>query len=261
MFFIDRVVSIKPQDRVLEIGPGGTPHPRANIFLDLDPELFKDEEEASYQRGKADPLKTEKSIVYYDGKKFPFKDKEFDYVICSHVLEHVDDIGGFLSELFRITDKGYIEFPTILYDYIYDIPVHHNFLLYDKKQSTLWWLKKDETPFAVFKKVQAFFHESLGRGHECLIQSLDKSMMQGFEWFKPFTLKKATSIGQLVPSIGTIQKPRKLEPLLDTKQEANPLYPYVLKDLVKEIKRRARQRTKRTLGRVIRVRKKRGDIK
>ena len=86
MYFRDRVQHVKPGEKVLEIGPGGTPPERADVFLDLDPKLFKDETEAHYQRGAAPELKTDKPIVYYDGKKFPFKDKECDYVICSHVI-------------------------------------------------------------------------------------------------------------------------------------------------------------------------------
>ena len=31
-------------------------------------------------------------------KKLPFKDKEFDYVIASHVIEHVDDFEFFIND-------------------------------------------------------------------------------------------------------------------------------------------------------------------
>ena len=41
-------------------------------------------------------------------KKLPFKDKEFDYVILSHVLEHVPNLLEFKSELTRIGKSGYI---------------------------------------------------------------------------------------------------------------------------------------------------------
>ena len=51
-------------------------------------------------------------------KKLPFKDKEFDYVILSHVLEHVPNINEFCQEVERIAKAGYIELPTILEDNI-----------------------------------------------------------------------------------------------------------------------------------------------
>ena len=49
-------------------------------------------------------------------KKLPFKDKEFDYVICAHVIEHVNDPVMFKSEIERIGKAGYIELPTRLND-------------------------------------------------------------------------------------------------------------------------------------------------
>ena len=44
-------------------------------------------------------------------KKLPFKDKEFDYVILSHVLEHGPNINEFTLEVERIAKAGYIELP------------------------------------------------------------------------------------------------------------------------------------------------------
>ena len=250
MFFRKLIKSIKPEDRVLEIGPGGTPYERSDVFLDLDPSLFKDEDEALYQRGAAPPLKTDKPIVYYDGKKFPFKDKEFDYVICSHVIEHVDDINTFVKELFRVGKSGYIEFPTILYDYIYNIPVHPNFVYYNKKSNTLRWLKKSQTGFSEFSDVQEFFFESLLKGHEVLIQSLEKSMIQGFEWHRPFKIEKARSVKQLVPPTTQIQSARKLEPLEGLIINRR-LDEYGLNELVTELRRRTKQRLRRNAKRII----------
>ncbi len=49
-------------------------------------------------------------------KKLPFNDKEFDYVICAHVIEHVNDPIFFKKEIERIGKSGYIELPTRLND-------------------------------------------------------------------------------------------------------------------------------------------------
>ena len=89
------------------MGPGGTSHPRADVFLE---KTFATEGEWKLQRGYADKLETNKKTVYYDGGKFPFADNEFDYVICSHVIEHIEDVEFFLSELFRVasfTARGF----------------------------------------------------------------------------------------------------------------------------------------------------------
>ena len=64
----------------------------------------------------------------------PFKDKEFDFVIASHVLEHVDNIEKFISELERISNKGYIELPTILEDN----------LVFENKSDHLWHMEFDD---------------------------------------------------------------------------------------------------------------------
>lgn len=192
MFFPGRIKSIRITDRVLEIGPGGGPHPRSDILLERK---FDNLEEAKAQRGYTSELQTNKRIVYYDGGIFPFQDKEFDYVICSHVLEHISDIEGFLKEMFRVANKGYIEYPLIYYDYIYNIPEHLTFLKLN--QGVLFYLPKSMTLLSEFSEINRFFHESQKAGHTCLIQSLKQELFEGFEWNAPFKTKKAKNIGDV----------------------------------------------------------------
>ena len=73
MFFNERLRSVNKSKRILEVGPGGTPHESSTEFLDIDPSTFKNDREALLQRGSAPALKTDKPITYYDGNKFPFK--------------------------------------------------------------------------------------------------------------------------------------------------------------------------------------------
>ena len=73
-------------------------------------------------------------------KKLPFKDKEFDFVISSHVLEHVEDISYFLNELARVSKKGYIEVPTKLED---------NLVFENKKVKFVRIPKFEEVPYPV----------------------------------------------------------------------------------------------------------------
>jgi hypothetical protein len=122
MFFPERVKSILLTDKVLEIGPGAMPHPRANAFLE---KVFSPEE-ALVQSGYAKPAKLEKETFFYDGTRFPFEDNEFDYIICSHVIEHVPsgELPSFISEMQRVAKKGYIEFPTVFYEIVNYEPVH-----------------------------------------------------------------------------------------------------------------------------------------
>ena len=169
---------IEVSDRVLEVGPGGTPHPRSDVLL----ERTFSEEEACEQRGRTEALVTDKEVVYYDCDHFPFADLEFDYVICSHVLEHVEKVDDFASEVSRVAKKGYIEYPTIYYDYVYNFPQHVTFLLY--RNGITFWMPKIETPLQHFRPVQHLFLRSLNENK--YVDFIHKFMMyffQGFEWF------------------------------------------------------------------------------
>ncbi|MBS3091157.1 methyltransferase domain-containing protein [Candidatus Pacearchaeota archaeon] len=65
--------------------------------------------ENEYKKGwvNLDVNKEVKADVYFDlsklpDKKLPFKDSQFDEILCSHVLEHVDDVEGVMNEIYRI---------------------------------------------------------------------------------------------------------------------------------------------------------------
>lgn len=103
-----------PEDaKVLDVGAGDMPFPRANYVLDaIDYEA----------RGRAGKLSIGISerftkdnwikIDFCDRKPWPFPDKFFDYAICSHVLEDVRDPIWICSELSRCAKAGYVETPS-----------------------------------------------------------------------------------------------------------------------------------------------------
>lgn len=192
MFFSERIKSIKATDKVLEIGPGGTPHPRSDVLLE---KIFDEPGEAKEQRGNVPELSTDKKIVFYQGENLPFADKEFDYTICSHVVEHVENIEKFISEIFRISSKGYIEYPTIYYEYLYNFRVHVNFVKFNN--NTLYYLDKNETTLSQFEPIQRLFLQSLEKGYTNIVDDLQHIMFEGFEWFSPFEVKKADSLNVL----------------------------------------------------------------
>jgi len=64
-----------------------------------------------------------KKFIKIDEKKLPFKDKEFDFVIASHVIE-----------LERISSKGYIELPSRLGDN----------LIFENRTDHIWWFTFDD---------------------------------------------------------------------------------------------------------------------
>lgn len=87
---------------VLEVGSGGSPYFRANVLIDAYAE--------TRERHWA-PFITDRPSVLGMGEALPFRDKSFDFVIASHVLEHSVDPESFLCELQRVAKAGYIETP------------------------------------------------------------------------------------------------------------------------------------------------------
>ena len=87
---------------VLEVGSGGSPYFRANVLVDAY---------ASTRERHWAPFITDRPSVLGMGEALPFKDKSFDFVIASHVLEHSAEPEKFLKELQRVAKAGYIETP------------------------------------------------------------------------------------------------------------------------------------------------------
>jgi ubiquinone/menaquinone biosynthesis C-methylase UbiE len=192
MFFPERIKSIKATDKVLEIGPGGTPHPRSDVLLE---KIFNEPCEAKEQRGNTPELSTNKKIVFYQGDNLPFADNEFDYTICSHVLEHVDNVEKLISELTRVSSKGYMEYPTIYYEYLYNFRVHKN--LIHNKDNIIYWMKKSDTKLNEFAAVQDFFYQTLTSDYFEMIETYKSYFFEGYEWFDTIISKEVDDIALL----------------------------------------------------------------
>lgn len=203
MFFPERIKSIKLGDRVLEVGPGGTPFHRSDVLLE---KIFNDDD-ALIQRGYAASLVTDKTVIYFDGGRFPFANHEFDYVICSHVLEHVNDVEFFVSELCRVAPAGYLEFPTIYYDFIYNIPKHLQLLLHNESEEIIYYMPKSESGLNVAIDIQEFFFRTTFKGYTSLIQQLKPFMFQGFEWNNTIQAKQAVCLKDLLYDLERITIP------------------------------------------------------
>jgi len=71
-------------------------------------------------------------IEYFAAKveNLPFKDGEFDTVICTHVIEHILDYKAAIKELRRITKKRLIIIVPREREYRYTFNPHFNFFPY-----------------------------------------------------------------------------------------------------------------------------------
>jgi Methyltransferase domain len=193
MFFPERI-HLLASDHVLEVGPGATPHPRSQVFL----EKRFEGAEAVRQRGGLPAIVLKRPVVYYDGGRFPFRDSEFEYAICSHVLEHVEDIGGFVGELTRVAARGYVEFPTIYYEYLYNFAEHMNLVAY--KDNEILWMPKRQTQLGDFAPIQQFLRMTLESGYDEVIQAMKENFFQGFEWAVQIRTRQTDDISELIPS-------------------------------------------------------------
>lgn len=129
---------IRRSDRVLEVGGGDNPHYRSNVVVDK----FS---QSNYHRSGDLRLLKKQTFIEADGAELPFKDNEFDYVICCQVLEHVDNPEKFLSELFRVARRGYIETPSLTGEYLFP-KASHTWILHELK-NTLYLVRKKAIGF------------------------------------------------------------------------------------------------------------------
>lgn len=94
--------------RVLDVGSGHNPWFRSNVLF---------EKYADDNTERSGPLARDgRELVLGDAERMPFADKSFDFVYCSHVAEHIEDIGAFFREIQRVGRAGYIETPNALFE-------------------------------------------------------------------------------------------------------------------------------------------------
>ena len=128
---IQSILSKNTNWKVLDIGCGYTANKFATTICDTQDlsEFYKD-----------------KNFMKLSNKNLPFEDKEFDFVIASHVLEHVEDLKFFINELERVSNKGYIELPTKLEDN----------LVFENKKDHLWHMDFNDvdSKLTISKKLQ-----------------------------------------------------------------------------------------------------------
>lgn len=176
-FFSWRGIPVNRQELVIDIGSGDNPNIRADILCDL---YLQSNDERS---GRLGIWIDERPFVLCDIHALPFRDKVFDYVVCSHLLEHVEDPRKAVGELTRVGKRGRVETPSKLMETIYGWPFHRwrvsrggdGRLIFEGKDSSTNGLFSDE-----IKKSREF---------EELVSKFPSEFLVRFEWEGAFSVE------------------------------------------------------------------------
>ena len=132
--------AVDPSQNIADLGSGNNPFRHARVCVDK----FDSDDIQRGGRILAKPVQKEMKDVDLNSYPYPFKDKEMDFVLCSHVLEHLDNPVQACVEMSRIARAGYIEMPAFSSD-IFMRPndsIHQWLCLYDKSKETIFFLNR-----------------------------------------------------------------------------------------------------------------------
>lgn len=169
-------LSIKKNFNVLEIGGGNFPHPRANTVVDK----FVD---SNYHRSGNIKVYPHQKFIIADGENLPFDDHSFDYIICCHVLEHVDNPVSFLKEQMRVASMGYLETPSIIGECL--MPKESHKWLIQEIDGKIIMYEKEKIGFHSFQDLSYVFLDYLPRksmGYKIMQQTHNSLTNMVYEW-------------------------------------------------------------------------------
>lgn len=109
-------LDLRADDLVLDVGSGASPHFRSNVLCD------KFVWDGTERHGQS--VLHDRPFVVGGVERLPFADGAFDFVICTHVLEHVEDPAAAIAELQRVARRGYIETPSAVWERLGGFPFH-----------------------------------------------------------------------------------------------------------------------------------------
>lgn len=132
------IKNIKSDDLVLDVGSGDKPFWRADVIVDK----FLDDDQ---QRASGGIIYDKRKVfVKANVEKLPFEDKTFDFVFCSHLLEHVKNPDRAIKELTRVAKNGYIEVPNYIMEFFNPFPSHLWFCDYENGSFIFTQKEKNE---------------------------------------------------------------------------------------------------------------------
>lgn len=147
--------------RILDIGPGNFPLAEATEYADI----------TAKKRGKLGGKPLHKVDL---DEELPFADDFYDFVYCSHVLEHIDSPVFGLKEIQRVGRAGFVEVPSVLLDFMMrQGETHPKWVCWGAGQALYFIEKTDEQNrlFLDWERVWgAFFHHAVHGLHLDAVQ-------------------------------------------------------------------------------------------
>jgi hypothetical protein len=184
---------LKNKELVLDIGGWDKPFNRANFVLDIHP--FETRGFHGSQ-GRSKEFFNRKTWVIHDvcsKKRLPFKDNQFDFVICSHVLEDIRDPIWLCAEMVRIAKAGYIETPSMkdelskgVMDKDYAGYYHHRWLVDIKRDKIVFRIK----PHFIHNNKRFHFPRKFAKGLS------EKEKVNFLFWNKEFQFEERIQISR-----------------------------------------------------------------
>jgi ubiquinone/menaquinone biosynthesis C-methylase UbiE len=105
---------LKSTDKILDVGGSMMQH--KEIPIDTLVDAIRPEE-SQYNKGKL--LAKHFVRLDFNRDKFPFKDKEFDFCLCTHTLEDLPYPFLVIDEMSRVAKAGYIATPSFGQDIVF----------------------------------------------------------------------------------------------------------------------------------------------
>ncbi len=137
--FCGERLRLQPDWLVLDVGSGHNPNRRADILLER-------ELSASVHRsGAGAVIPGGKKLVVGDAQAMPFKTQTLDFIIASHIAEHIPQPDRFLHELQRVGKRGYIETPGPLSETLLTEP-YHLWVIQPSQSKLIFAKKKRQQP-------------------------------------------------------------------------------------------------------------------
>lgn len=185
----------EPSAKILDIGSGGNPFSKATHLAD---------KYTGTTTHRVEELARDHRPFYeVDIERLPFGDNEFEFIFCSHVLEHLDNPGLAMREMIRVGNSGYIEVPTRLSDIIFNftwLENHHKWhaCILDNTVILVEWTEAERIKYNhnFFNAIHSQYENSMQK----FFEENRSTFFQSLEWKDAFDFIVIDKEGVIIDS-------------------------------------------------------------